>query len=121
MTTLATCCHVKGVIQREGLIKLVAVSGATMRTVSLIAAALIFSLTAVPHAKACGRRVAAYPKEPCTPGEHTRGVPYLGRGSWVIYRVGNEPYQLSVCSRTKALDDGGDAEVTRLRQLARTR
>jgi hypothetical protein len=194
LAEIATCCHMQRVIQRERFIKLVAGSGATMRTVSLIAAALIFSLAAIPHAMACscanippakvafsetsevflaqavyvthlavpddpdhgwsyleiaafrvtevwkgrlktgdiiqaqgwygaggcGRKVAASPQKPFTPGEQSRAVPYLGQGSWIIYRVGNEPYRLSVCSRTKALDVGGDAEATLLRQLART-
>jgi hypothetical protein len=65
----------------------------------------------------CGRKVAAYPQKPFALGEQSRRVPYQGTGLWVIYRVGSEPYKLSVCSRTKAFDDGGDVESTLLRQL----
>lgn len=42
-------------------------------------------------------------------------------GKWLIYGYGSEPYELSLTSRTKPMEFGGDAEVRALRRLTKVK
>jgi len=42
-------------------------------------------------------------------------------GKWLIYAYGSEPYELSLTSRTKPMEFGGDAEARALRRLTKAK
>lgn len=69
----------------------------------------------------CGRSAQNDPVGIESVGENGKMFAPRLSGKWLIYGYGSEPYELSLTSRTKPMEFGGDAEARALRRLTKVK